>query len=188
MGTRSRQCGPKVPGGFAFPGARIPRSCSISRFGTIFPAIFPGFSRSSPREPPNRPRKQPQPSRVFWKMRLVEAQCAYRKHCYSETPLGSHPLLGSHSKCSELHDIISWNLWECCNCLSCICPGIQTDVQLDFRWVQEGLKFFFSVEAPKPHSGSFSSRFGLDSGGLPGCNSDFWCVTLTLTCNSDFEA
>ena len=32
----------------------------------------------------------------FWKhcapkMRLVEAQCAHRKHCYTETPLGSHP-------------------------------------------------------------------------------------------------
>ena len=29
----------------------------------------------------------------------------------------------------------------------------------------------FSVEAPKPHSDSFSGRFGSDSGGLPGCNS-----------------
>ena len=25
------------------------------------------------------------------KMRLVEAQCAHRKHCYPEPPLGSHP-------------------------------------------------------------------------------------------------
>ena len=66
VGTRFRQCGPKVPGRFAFPGARNPRICSISRFGKIFPAIFPGLSRSFPREPPNRPRKQPQPSRVFW--------------------------------------------------------------------------------------------------------------------------
>ena len=45
----------------------------------------------------------------------------------------------------------------------------------------------FSVEAPKPHSGPFSGRFGSDSGGLPGCNSDFWSessdfqpVTLTF--------
>ena len=32
----------------------------------------------------------------FWKhrapkMRLVETQCAHRKHCYPEIPLGSHP-------------------------------------------------------------------------------------------------
>ena len=43
----------------------------------------------------------------------------------------------------------------------------------------------FSVEAPEPHSGPFSGRFGSDSGGLPGCNSDFWSATptfgLTLT-------
>ena len=66
VGTRSRQCRPKVPGRFAFPGARKPRIYSISRSGKKFPAIFPGLSRSFPREPPNRPRKQPQPSRVFW--------------------------------------------------------------------------------------------------------------------------
>ena len=34
----------------------------------------------------------------------------------------------------------------------------------------------FSAEAPKPHS----DRFGLDSGGLPGCTSDFWSATLTF--------
>ena len=38
----------------------------------------------------------------------------------------------------------------------------------------------FSVEAPKPHSGSFSGRFGSDSGGLPGCNSDFWSVVNSV--------
>ena len=36
------------------------------------------------------------PKWPFWKhhapeMRLAEAQCAHRKHCYPETPLGSHP-------------------------------------------------------------------------------------------------
>ena len=36
------------------------------------------------------------PKWPFWKhrapkMRLVEAQCAHRKHCYPEIPLGSHP-------------------------------------------------------------------------------------------------
>ena len=36
------------------------------------------------------------PKWSFWKhrapkMRLAEAQCAHRKHCYPETPLGSHP-------------------------------------------------------------------------------------------------
>ena len=54
MGTRSRQCGPKVPGRFAFPGARNPRICSISRFGKIIPEIFPGLSRGFPREPPQQ--------------------------------------------------------------------------------------------------------------------------------------
>ena len=29
-------------------------------------------------------------------MRLVEAQCAHRKHCYPESPLGSHPTSRSH--------------------------------------------------------------------------------------------
>ena len=54
VGTRSRQCGPKVPGRFAFPGARNPRICSISRFGKNFPAIFPGLSRSFPRRTPEQ--------------------------------------------------------------------------------------------------------------------------------------
>ena len=36
------------------------------------------------------------PKWPFWKqrapkMRLVEAQCAHRKHCYPEIPLGGHP-------------------------------------------------------------------------------------------------
>ena len=36
------------------------------------------------------------PKWPFWKhrapkMRLVEAQCGHRKHCYPEIPLGSHP-------------------------------------------------------------------------------------------------
>ena len=34
----------------------------------------------------------------------------------------------------------------------------------------------FSVEAPEPDSGSFSGRFGSDSGGLPHWNSDFWSL------------
>ena len=37
---------------------------------------------------------------------------------------------------------------------------------------QEGFKGGFSVEAPNPNSGSFSGRFGSDSGGLTSCNSD----------------
>ena len=41
------------------------------------------------------------PKWPFWKhrahkMRLVEAQCAHRKHCYPETSLGSHPTSRSH--------------------------------------------------------------------------------------------
>ena len=54
VGTRSQECQPKVRGRFAFPSARNPRICSISRFGNNFPAIFPGLSRSFPREPLNR--------------------------------------------------------------------------------------------------------------------------------------
>ena len=56
VGTRSRQCRPKVPGGSAFPGARNPRICSIWRFGKIFPAIFPGLSRENC---PENPRTDP---------------------------------------------------------------------------------------------------------------------------------
>ena len=44
------------------------------------------------------------PKWPFWKhrapkMRLVEAQCAHRKHCYPENPLGSHPT----SRASQQH-------------------------------------------------------------------------------------
>ena len=52
VGTRCRQCRPKVPGRFAFPSARSPRMCCISRFGNIFPAIFPGLSLGTPRTDP----------------------------------------------------------------------------------------------------------------------------------------
>ena len=45
---------PRVPGRFAFPGARNPRICSVSRCRKIFPAIFSGLSRSFPEEPPGQ--------------------------------------------------------------------------------------------------------------------------------------
>ena len=48
------------------------------------------------------------------------------------------------------------------------------------RWIQEGFKGGFSVDAPKRHLGSFSGRFGSDSGSLPGSISDFRSVTLTF--------
>ena len=64
VGTRSRQCRPKLLGRSAFPGARNPRICSIWRFGNFFSNVS-GVSRSFPREPPNRPQQQPQPSRVL---------------------------------------------------------------------------------------------------------------------------
>ena len=48
------------------------------------------------------------------------------------------------------------------------------------------------MEALKPHSDFFSGRFGSDSWGLPGCNSDFlvcnsnfWPVTLTIEPKSE---
>ena len=55
--TRSRQCRPKVPGRFAFPSARNPRICSISRsgkkcFSSNFPGTFPEFSRRTPEQTP----------------------------------------------------------------------------------------------------------------------------------------
>ena len=43
VGTRSRQCRPKIPSRFAFPGARNPRICRMLQFGRIFPAIFRGL-------------------------------------------------------------------------------------------------------------------------------------------------
>ena len=86
VGTRSRECRPKVPGRFAFPSARNPRSCSIWQFGTFFLAILPGLPRNFPPELPHRPRKQPQPSRVFWKMPKV---------CLS----AEFPGISRHSRC-----------------------------------------------------------------------------------------
>ena len=65
VGTRSRECRPKVPGRFAFPGARNARICSIWQFEKNIPAIFLRLSRNFPPELPHRPRKQPQPFRVF---------------------------------------------------------------------------------------------------------------------------
>ena len=51
---------------------------------------------------------------------------------------------------------------------------------LNFNWIQEGFTGGVSAEAPKPHSGAFSGRFGSESGSLPGSNSDFWSVTLQV--------
>ena len=62
VGTRSRQCQPKIPGRFAFPGARNPRIYRISRFGQkscrtkvsrIFRIFVPNFA---PNFAPNFPR------------------------------------------------------------------------------------------------------------------------------------
>ena len=57
VGTRSRQCRPKVPGRFAFPGAQNPRICSMWRvpgrffqqFPRGFPRVFVGNPRTDPR-------------------------------------------------------------------------------------------------------------------------------------------
>ena len=94
VGTRSRQCGPKVPGRFAFPGARNPRICSIWRFGKIFPAIFPEFSRNFPPELPQRPQKQPQPAkRLSCKQEASNCKqknciqiCSELRFCYEKDP------------------------------------------------------------------------------------------------------
>ena len=52
VGTRSRQCQPKVPGRFAFAGARNPRICSSSRsekhfLALHFPVVFLGNPRTA---------------------------------------------------------------------------------------------------------------------------------------------
>ena len=57
-----------------------------------------------------------------------------------------------------------------------------------FPTIEEGFKGVSFVEAPKSHLAPFSGLFGSDSGGLPGCNFDFWPVIPTLACNSDFRA
>ena len=59
---------------------------------------------------------------------------------------------------------------------------ITLDVKMTFK-AKAGFKKAlrgFSAEAPKPDSGSFSGRFGSDSGGPPHCNADFWTVTPTF--------
>ena len=81
------------------------------------------------------------PKWPFWKhrapkMRLVEAQCAYRKHCYPETPLGGHPTSGVSQNIFELfsdyrfHDFDFFELIfrtladTYCICVSCVTlPG-----------------------------------------------------------------
>ena len=56
VGTRSRQCGPKVSGRFAFPGARNPRICQHfairEKFSSNFPAVFPELSCRTPAQTP----------------------------------------------------------------------------------------------------------------------------------------
>ena len=57
VGTRSRQCRAKVPGRFAFPGARNPRICSTLGLRKYFPASFrdfPGFFLGRPRTEPGK--------------------------------------------------------------------------------------------------------------------------------------
>ena len=68
VGTRSRQCQPKVPGRFAFAVPEVLEFVAFRDSGIIYPAALPGLSQRCPREPPNRPWKQPQPFRVFWHM------------------------------------------------------------------------------------------------------------------------
>ena len=74
MGTRSRQCRPKVPGRFAFPGARNPRICSMSPFGKTFPAIFRGLSLSFPPEPPEQ---NPETATAFSRFLIEALQYSY---------------------------------------------------------------------------------------------------------------
>ena len=55
------------------------------------------------------------PQVAFWKhrapkMRLVEAQCAHRKHCKPETPLGSHPTCRVSQVSPD-----SWVIHHCCD-------------------------------------------------------------------------
>ena len=55
VGTRSRQCRPKVPGRLAFPGARILEfeACSDSgNLSSSFPGTFPAFSSGTPEQTP----------------------------------------------------------------------------------------------------------------------------------------
>ena len=46
--TRSWECQPKVPGRFAFPGARHPRICCVFAIREHFSSNLPGLSRSFP--------------------------------------------------------------------------------------------------------------------------------------------
>ena len=73
VGARSRQCGPKVPGRFALPGARNPRICSISRCGNSRSVLKPDAAIASEvsilsknslaiTSFPREPQEQPQPS------------------------------------------------------------------------------------------------------------------------------
>ena len=122
VGTRSRQCRPKVPGRFAFPGDRNPRICSISRFKKTFPAIFPRTfpEFSSGREPPNRPRKQPQFSLEFSGSSVWRALLPH-KLLTSHTPRSVPPPV---KKCL-INPLV-------CDCLSCLCRSCRFRVSLCF--------------------------------------------------------
>ena len=67
--TRSGQCRRKVRGRFAFPGARNPRICSISRFGKT---LFQQFSRDFPGVFLGKPHTEtPETARAFSSFLIV---------------------------------------------------------------------------------------------------------------------
>ena len=107
VGTRSRQCRPKVPGRFAFSSARNPRTCSISQFRKTFQQFswaFPGVLLGNPElgtEPRNshsllefcEPVQWPPPSEgkhVLFSENMDHEQMA---HVLDEFPEVGHPFL-----------------------------------------------------------------------------------------------
>ena len=78
VGTRSGQGRPKVPGRFAFPGARNPRICSISRSGKNF---IRQFSRDFPGVFPENPRTDPGNSHSLLEFSERERHCL--KMCFA---------------------------------------------------------------------------------------------------------
>ena len=108
--------------------ARISRPKNFGQ-GHRNPGKTSMWARTSMARRRGRPRPQGRvekmrPTWPFWKhrapkMRLVEAQCSYRKHCYPETRLGSPPTSGVSQHCDRHEEGIF--------CIAPLWPSLQRE-------------------------------------------------------------
>ena len=109
MGTRSRQCQPKVPGSFAFPGACNPRICSgkfFQQFSRDFLGVFLGNARTDPGNSHSllqEPKKGVLAKGVFAEIRRFSSHCCSCTVCtatwHPMCPLATSPYLSALLVC-----------------------------------------------------------------------------------------